>query len=105
MNPERSRNQINGIVSEALAAITPKPPTSAQEQTLLRAKEVSQKVLHAFHGQKSLMPIPPTKEQAFDMIWPLYREGFKTWSTDDLLYICSLAHASIGVEQITDELL
>lgn len=106
MNPDeqRSRLQIDGIVADIAKSILPKVPTTAEQQCMLRAQQVSKQVGIEYMGQLKLRLTRPSKEQAFEEVASLYRDKFKDWSKDDLLYICSLSHASFAIDQISDEL-
>ena len=107
MTPEeqRSRMQINGIVGEIMAKKeAAKPVLTHDQECMMKAKQVSHEVMEHFKVWYKLLPMAPSKEQAFNKLGELYREGFKAWSKDDLLYVNSLAHATIIVQEISDHL-
>lgn len=101
---QRSLIQIEQIVADVAKKILPKVPTTAEQQAMLRAQQVSKQVGVEYMGQLKLRVVPPSKEQAFEEVASLYRDKFKEWSKDDLLYICSLSHASFAIDQISDHL-
>lgn len=101
---ERSKNQLNSILSNAKKQMAVKPPTSAQEQCMLQGQQVSHKLFQEFLGRIKLMPMRPSQAEGFDMIKDLYLEALASWSRDDILYLCALAHATILIENLRDEL-
>jgi hypothetical protein len=101
-NPERSRRMIDEAINGVAKELNAAKPQDAQSQAMFRARDVVQKVTKEFTGRVRLMPLRPSKEEAFTMLAQLLRDGFKDWSRDDLLYINSLCHATLLQETLSD---
>jgi hypothetical protein len=101
-NPERSRRMIEVAINGVAKELNTAKPQDAETQVMFRARDVVQKVAKEFTGQVRLMPLRPSKQEAFAMLSKLLRDGFKDWSRDDLLYINSLCHATVLQETLSD---
>ena len=101
-NPERSRRMIDEAINSVAKELNAAKPQDAQSQVMFRARDVVQKVAKEFTGRVRLMPLRPSKQEAFSMLAQLLRDGFKDWSRDDLLYINSLGHATVLQETLSD---
>lgn len=101
----RSDAQINGIVNEVAKSILREtPPSDSQTQCMFRAKDVTIEVVKQLRAWYLVMPLRPSKEQAFNKLKELYLAGFAGWSANDIRYVNALAHATIIIETLSNEL-
>lgn len=101
-NNLRSKQMVEAAVNNVAKELNSLKPCDPHAQVMFRARDVVQKVTKEFVGRIKLMPMRPSKEQAFDMLATALRDGFKDWSKDDLLYINSLSHATLVGDQLSD---
>jgi hypothetical protein len=78
------------------------PKNNHDHQVMLRAANVSTEVKRSVVKTILNMTVRPNREVAFQMLAEQYREYFKSWSKDDLVYITSLAHSAIIVDALND---
>lgn len=106
MSPEAQRRMtdaaIKSVADEITAKTKPAEDDSHHRQAMMAARMVCQKALNEAAGRIKLMPLPPSKAEAFDILLPLLRDGFKSFSHDDIIYLNSLCHATLCIDGLSD---
>lgn len=103
-NKLRSDAMIGEVLKNVAKQYHSKSLTTAEQQCLARIQVVSRQIGRDFMSRLNLLPMRPSKAQAFDEIAELWRDALKDWSRDDLLFALSLANSQINVDQISEEL-
>jgi hypothetical protein len=104
------RNNMNritqqNIVSEILDKVkkeTSNIVTDPQMLKLREAADLSMRVGTDYVGSLKLRLNRPDREQATNEIYEKYRDGFASWSKDDLMFIAAYLHACIAADQLHD---
>lgn len=107
MNRITTNNIINAITSEVDKKTQPKQiPLTPEQQCLERAnariKEAQRHFLIKFKAFKDTNGVPPTFNEAVEMIYPLLRTEFANWSKDDFATLACMTLAITAAHSLSD---
>lgn len=105
MTKEAHQQMLNAAINKVAKELAAKAPVpTAQQEAIKRSANVCMKVRREYLGRLRLMPMRPSKEEAFTMLADMLRDGFKDFTHDELLYVNSLSHATVLIDALHNEL-
>ena len=106
MNRITTHNIMSAIQDNAKKQIKEPPKLTPEQECLERAnvrlKEAQRRFIVNFKDFKERNGIPPTFNEAVEMIYPVLRSEFRDWSKDDFATLACMSLAITAAASLSD---
>ena len=105
MKPEESKRRAQAIIEDFATQERKKlAPPDPVTLIITRAQQVARDTATDFAHSLALRPLRPTKKEATDIMYDMFRSRFKSFTKDELEVVCSWMHACLVAERMRDYL-
>ena len=106
MTPDeiRSKNMIDAAIAEAFKQQQKPASPTAEQDCINRANEVVLRAKRRFVHQIQLLPMRPSRNEATELIYEIFYQEFKGWSSNDFKILACMVLAMQAVESLRDDL-
>ena len=99
---------MESVIKDATAKImaaTAKATHTPEQECLIKAERRIHTAKRIFGEQYRLRLIPPTFDEAVEMIYPILRQQFADWSKDDLATLACMTLSITAADSLRDHLI
>ena len=102
----RAKNMINAALADVEKSLAKPPPKRTPEQLCLdRANARIIRAQSRFIAEFKAMKVPPTFNEAVELIYPILRQEFNDWNKDEFATLACMSLAIQASNSLRDHLI